>query len=93
MARISVDTSLSLLNCLRSKITLKQGKVFEFFETDSWTHGLGKLEKIMQKVLEIHGIWRAQKSANPVIYNLWYAWDILIEIEIAGGRMWFWNNW
>ena len=59
--------SLCLLNCLRSKNTLKQGKVFEFFETDSWTRGLGKFKKVMQKVMEKHGIWWPQKSMNRVI--------------------------
>ena len=59
--------SFCLSNCLRSKNTLKTRKGFWIFETDSWTHVLGKLEKVIQKVVERHGIWRAQKSTNPVL--------------------------
>ena len=41
-----------MLNCLLSKNTL-------FFKTYSLTYGLKKLEKVMEKVMESQGIWRA----------------------------------
>lgn len=48
----------------RSKLkknTLKKKKVLTIFESDSL-----ELEKAMEKIMESHGIERAQKSTNPV---------------------------
>ena len=40
--------------------------VLNIFERDSKTQGHGKREKVMEKVMQGHGIWRAQKSTSPV---------------------------
>ena len=45
--------SLCLLNCLRSKTMLKQGKLSK---SDSLTVGHGKLEKGIEIVMKSHGI-------------------------------------
>ena len=43
-------------NCPKARI------VFKVFESDSYTEGHWKLEKVM----ESHGIWRDKKTTNPV---------------------------
>ena len=53
--------SLCLLNCLKSKNTLKQGKFLKFFKVTAKPKVLGNLKS--------HGIWRAQKSTNPAVGN------------------------
>lgn len=46
---------------LKKKNTLQKKKVLTIFESDSL-----ELEKAMEKIMESHGIERAQKSTNPV---------------------------
>jgi len=46
----------------------KCSKTRKFFEFFSWTaERPGKIENVMEKVMESHGIWRAQTSTNPEI--------------------------
>ena len=39
----------------------KSRKVFKIFEADSKAEGIGKLEKVMEKVMKSHEIWRGQR--------------------------------
>ena len=41
----------------------------KIFLSDSYNQSHGRLEKVMEKVMESHGISRAQKSTNPVLYE------------------------
>ena len=39
----------------------KSRKVLKIFETDSTAKGIGKIEKVMEKVMKSHEIWRGQR--------------------------------
>ena len=73
MAHILLDTAVYPLYWVRSKNTLKQGQFLEISNVAATCklmvkENLERSWKKSWKVMESHGIWRAQKNTNPVNY-------------------------
>lgn len=59
--------SLCLLNCLRSKNTLKQGKGFEFLKLTAEPIFLENLKRSCKKLWKVMEFEEHFKSINPVV--------------------------
>ena len=71
-----VSVELSML-----KSALKQKKIFwKYLKVTAKPKGYENLEKVIENVMESHGIWRAQTSTNPV-------WEIRQEVpSVMAGK-------
>ena len=61
-----VDTSVCWTVEVKKKYAkTKRVKFWKFSKVTAKPNGHGRREKVMEKVMVSHGIWRTQKSTNP----------------------------